>query len=112
MTEQHLIAQIRRYVKTPMVVLGKERMEKQIRMKDAGLVLYTSDLSRNATKQLQRLCLRKNVPVFQLGTAALFEEITGYPNVKVLTLRSSFPGLQRLLQEIEDSDSQEEDESF
>ena len=86
------------------MIFGKERMEHLIRQKEAGLVWLMSDLSKNTAKKAIVRCLEKDVPCIWTGSSEEIEEAVHLPNIKVITLRKSFSGLQHIIEQLEEAD--------
>jgi ribosomal protein L7Ae-like RNA K-turn-binding protein len=82
------------------VGIGKDRMVSLLARNDVGLVLATSDLSRNAYTKLRLKCERAEVPLMRTGSSEEIGEITGYTNTRLYLLRRNFAGLKQLVADL------------
>lgn len=83
------------------VAIGKDRFRSLASLDDIGLVLCTSDLSRNAYTKMRLKCERQDIPILRVASAEEIGAITGYTNTKLYILRRSFAGLHQLIADLE-----------
>jgi ribosomal protein L7Ae-like RNA K-turn-binding protein len=100
MTTHDLAHRIKVGLGRKQVGIGKDRMTSLLARNDIGLVLATSDLSRNAYTKLRLKCDRADVPLLRTGSCEEIGEITGYTNTKLYLLRRNFAGLTQLVADL------------
>ena len=99
-----LFERVMPHFRTPHVGAGKDRMNDLVRRHEAGLVWMMDDLSRGAAKKIIFDLMKKDIPCMQLGTSDELEARVFIENIKILTLKKSFPGLKHLIEQLSAAD--------
>ena len=100
MTLEDIARRTKTGIKRKQVVVGKERFEHLARRREAGLVWFTTDLSKKVFHNYWKVCNKHSIPTIYAGDSEDIGEITGIPNCKVYVFKRSFSGLNEFINQI------------